>query len=222
MLGPNTAVDLDSEGGKFEFAEPSGKSLERHQDEIRHVEELMDRSGLNFLYGANIKTATEASLRASQIASQVAALIRNKTSAFDTIMKLWAAYSGELGSLTTESGISMNDSLINRPLGASEMAQMVNLFSQGLLSKRTVLDELHRGGVLDPDLRVEEEILRTDADRKEEMEKSLEEEQQMNDVRGETTSTAEGNRTKENGDEGQPKANKETPEKTQAAAQRAQ
>ena len=61
------------------FAEPTGKSLQRHQAEIKHVEELMDRSSLNFLYGANVKTATEASLRASQVASSVSALIRNKT-----------------------------------------------------------------------------------------------------------------------------------------------
>ena len=161
VLGPNTAVDLDAEGGKFEFAEPSGRSLERHQAEIRHVEELMDRSGLNFLYGANIKTATEASLRASQIASQVSALVRNKTAAFNIIMRLWAAYNGELDQILPESGIAMNDSLINKPLGASEIAQLVNLYSQGLLSKRTVLDELQRGGILDPDLKVDEEIDRT-------------------------------------------------------------
>ena len=41
------------------FAEPTGKSLERHQKEIEHIEALMDRSSLNFLYGANVKTATE-------------------------------------------------------------------------------------------------------------------------------------------------------------------
>lgn len=160
ILGPNTAVDLDAENGSFEFAEPSGRSLERHQAEIDHLEKLMDRSGLNFLYGAKIQTATEASLRASQIASQVAALVRNKASAFHGVMKLWAAYSGELEQITPESGIAINDSLINRPLGASEIAQMVNLYSQGLLSRRTVLDELQRGGILDPDLRVEDEISR--------------------------------------------------------------
>jgi len=82
ILGPNTAVDLPSEGGDFMFAEPSGKSLERHQSEIQHVEQLMDRSSLNFLYGANVKTATEASLRASQVASSVSALVRNKSAMF--------------------------------------------------------------------------------------------------------------------------------------------
>jgi hypothetical protein len=157
VLGPNTAVDLPAEGGEFNFAEPTGKSLERHQAEITHIEALMDRSGLNFLYGANIKTATEASLRASQVASQVASLVRNKVSAFNTVIKLWAAYAGELTSLRPESGIVLNDSLINRPIDPSGIAQMVNLYNANLLSKETVLTELQRGGVLDPDLKIEEE-----------------------------------------------------------------
>ncbi|ADF42445.1 portal protein [Synechococcus phage S-CBS2] len=176
VLGPNTAVDLSGETGSgFDFAEPSGKSLERHQSEINHVEMLMDRSSLNFLYGANIKTATEASLRASQVASSVAALVRNKSSMFGMLMRLWAWYAGEVGQITKESGIALNDSLINKPLGASEMAQLVNLYSEGLLSKRTVLDELQRGGVLDPDMVIDEELGRIEEDRQETMDKTMEE-----------------------------------------------
>ena len=38
----------------------------------------------------------------------------------------------------------MNDSLISKPMDASEIAQMVNLYSRSG-SKRTVLDELQRG-----------------------------------------------------------------------------
>jgi hypothetical protein len=163
ILGPNTAVDLQ-DNGSFEFAEPTGRSIERHQAEIRHLEELMDRSGLNFLYGANIKTATEAALRASQISSQVSSLIRNKVSSFATVMRLWAAYAGELATLTPESGMAINDSLINRPLTASDIAQMVNLYGAGLLSKRTVLEELQRGGTLDPDLKIAIELERIKED----------------------------------------------------------
>ena len=159
VLGPNTAVDLP-DNGEFTFAEPTGKSLERHQAEITHLEALMDRSGLNFLYGANIKTATEASLRASQISSQVSSLVRNKTSSFSTVMRLWAKYAGEFNAVTSESGMAINDSLINRPIDPSGIAQMVNLFNAGILSKRTVVDELQRGGVLDPDLKVEQELQR--------------------------------------------------------------
>ncbi|WGL30693.1 portal protein [Synechococcus phage S-CRES3] len=170
ILGPNTAVDLSGEGGSdFSFAEPTGKSLERHQQEIVHVEALMDRSSLNFLYGANVKTATEASLRASQVSSSVNALIRNKTAAFSMLMRLWAWYAGEQSQITPESGLAMNDSLMTKPLEASEMAQLVNLYSSGLLSKKTVLDELQRGGVLDPDLVVEDEMSRIEEDKEEKM-----------------------------------------------------
>ena len=170
VLGPNTAVDLPSEGGDFMFAEPSGKSLERHQDEIKHIEELMDRSSLNFLYGANVKTATEASLRASQVASSVSALVRNKSSMFGVLVRFWAWYAGEQSQITAESGLSMNDSLITKPMGASEIAQLVNLFNNDLLSKQTVLEELQRGGVLDPDLVLEKEMERIDEDKEAEHE----------------------------------------------------
>lgn len=164
ILGPNTAVDLSAEGGDFSFAEPSGKSLERHQQEITHVEALMDRSSLNFLYGSNVKTATEASLRASSVASSVASLTRNKSAMFGVIMRLWAWYAGEQSSITDESGLAINDSLMSKPLEASEMAQLVNLYSNELLSRKTVLEELQRGGVLDPDLIVEDEIERIEED----------------------------------------------------------
>jgi hypothetical protein len=222
ILGPNTAVDLDAEGGKFEFAEPSGRSLERHQAEIRHVEELMDRSGLNFLYGANIKTATEASLRASQIASQVSALVRNKTAAFNIVMRLWAAYNGELDQITLESGIAMNDSLINKPLGASEIAQLVNLHSQGILSKRTVLDELQRGGILDPDLKIEDEISRTAEDRKKELREAIDEEVKRQKFFQPSEPQRSANPTNLNRAGRDSIENTQSPNRLQAAAQKAQ
>ena len=222
ILGPNTAVDLDAEGGKFEFAEPSGRSLERHQAEIVHLEGLMDRSSLNFLYGANIKTATEASLRASQVASQVASLVRNKTAAFNTVMKLWAAYSGELQQINSESGIAINDSLINRPLGASEIAQLVNLYSQGILSKRTVLDELQRGGILDPDLKVDEEIYRTEEDHEDDIEQQIDDEQRRAGMIGQSEQNQAVNRNQPRERGRQSNDGIETPARAQASASRAQ
>ena len=54
----------------------------------------------------------------------------------------------------------MNDSLISKPVEASEIAQLVNLYTNNLLSRQTVLEELQRGGVVDPDLVVGDEIER--------------------------------------------------------------
>ena len=181
----------------------------------------MDRSSLNFLYGAEVKTATEASLRAAQVASQVASLVRNKTSSFNLVMKLWAAYNGEIAQINSESGLAMNDSLISKPMDASEIAQMVNLYSQGLVSKRTVLDELQRGGVLDPDLKVDEEIARTEEDHAEQIDQAVEDEQKMKEVEeAETQGVATTPDSANAG--GQPSAEIETPERSQAAASRAQ
>lgn len=222
ILGPNTAVDLDVDGGKFEFAEPSGRSLERHQAEITHLEGLMDRSSLNFLYGADIKTATEASLRASQIASQVASLVRNKSAAFNTVMRLWAAYSGELKQINIESGIAINDSLINKPLGASEIAQLVNLYSQGLLSKQTVLGELQRGGILDPDLKIEEEIIRTETDHIERIDQELEDKGKEQELLVQSEQNKPANPARDDSNDGETMVDIETPVKAQAAASRAQ
>ena len=157
-------------------------SLQRHQAEIEHVEQLMDRSSLNFLYGANVKTATEASLRASQVASSVAALTRNKSAMFGILMRLWAWYAGEQSSITQESGLAINDSLMSKPLEASEIAQMVNLYSNGLMSKKTVLDELQRGGVIDPDLVVEDEMERIEEDRQEKMDQQVEQMEVMTEA----------------------------------------
>ena len=50
------------------------------------------------------------------------------------------------------------------------MAQLVNLYSNGLISKRTVLDELQRGGVLDPDLVIDDELDRIEEDKEEKLE----------------------------------------------------
>ena len=69
----------------------------------------------------------------------------------------------------------MNDSLITKPVEASEIAQLVNLYSSNLLSRQTVLDELQRGGVLDPDLVVADEIERIEGDRQEAMDQQHEE-----------------------------------------------
>lgn len=227
VLGPNTAVDLSAEGGDFNFAEPSGKSLERHQSEIKHVEELMDRSSLNFLYGANVKTATEASLRASQVASSVSALIRNKTATFGVLMRLWAWYAGEQSNITKESGLSINDSLISKPVEASEIAQLVNLYSNGLLSRETVLEELQRGGVLDPDLLIANEIERIESDRQENIEKQHEEaEAKLEDdlKRAEEFQAAAPNQPGQGAPSGQSseKKGKTEQEKTEQAAKVAQ
>ena len=173
MIGPNSVLDLP-EGGDFRWAEINGGSLQRHQEEVAHVEKLMKEASLSYLWGdGGTRTATEAALASAQISSQVRALIEGKLSAFRQVMEFWCAYSGE--KLHQEAGIGISDSLIQRPLESNDVAQIINLSTNNLISHQTTLSELQRGGALDPDLDIEEELERV----AEEKEAAVKEAQQM-------------------------------------------
>ena len=169
-IGPNSVLDLP-EGGDFRWAEISGGSLQRHQEEVLHVEKLMKEASLSFLWGdGGNRTATEAALASSQVSSQVRALIEGKLSAFRQLLHFWTNYSGE--KLHQEAGISLSDSLIGRPMEANDVAQIVNLNTNNLISHQTTLEELQRGGILDPDLNVDEELERIAEEKKAAMEEA--------------------------------------------------
>ena len=159
VLGPNSGMDLP-ENGDFKFAELSGSSLQQHQVEVEHVEALMDRSSLSFMYGStgNGRTATEAVLQGSQVASQVRTLIENKQAMFHLIMQLWTTYMAE--DLNDEAGLDINDNLIARPLEAQEVQAYLGLYAGDLLSHETTLGELQKGQALSQDIDLDEEIAR--------------------------------------------------------------
>jgi len=138
---------------------------------------------------------------------------------FTTLMRLWAWYAGEQSSITAESGLAVNDSLISKPIEASEMAQLVNLYSNELISRKTLLEELQRGGVIDPDLVVAEEIERIEEEKaeKEEHEAELAEEKLGQDLhRAEEFQSVAPSEPQ--GQEEKPKKEKSEQAKTEQAA----
>lgn len=171
-LGPNTAVDLPLEGS-FSFAEPSGGSLAQHQAEITHVEELMDRSSLAFMYGqaGGNRTATEVMLQGAQVQAQITTLIENKQSCFSGILKLWTQYTVE--EPDEEAGLEVSDNLIQRPLDPAETQALLGMFSANALSHQTLLEELQRGHVLSDMMDVKEEIARIDEEKKRAQEEAM-------------------------------------------------
>ena len=156
-IGPNSVLDLP-DGGDFKYAEIGGGSLQRHQEEVQHVEALMKEASLSFLWGDGNgqRTATEVALASSQVSAQIRSLIEAKMSAIQKVMQLWSEYTGE--AISDESGITMNDSLISKPLDSSDVSQLVSMFNNNIVSHRTTLEELQRGGILDPDMDVDQEL----------------------------------------------------------------
>lgn len=169
-IGPNSVLDLP-EGGEFKWAEIGGGSLQRHQEEVLHVEKLMKEASLSFLWGdGGSRTATEAALASSQVSSQIRAMIEGKMSAIRQVLHYWTQYTNE--QLTEEAGISMNDSLVARPMEANDVAQLVSLNTNQLISHQTTLEELQRGGILDPDMSIEEELERIAEEKAQAMEEA--------------------------------------------------
>ena len=169
-IGPNSVLDLP-EGGEFKWAEISGGSLQRHQEEVLHVEKLMKEASLSFLWGdGGNRTATEAALASSQVSSQIRALIEGKMSAIRQVLHYWTQYTGE--KMNADAGITMNDSLVSRPLEANDVAQLVSLNTNSLVSHQTTLEELQRGGILDPDMNIDEELERIEEEKKRAMEEA--------------------------------------------------
>ena len=156
-IGPNSVLDLP-EGGDFKWAEINGGSLQRHQEEVQHVEALMKDASLSFLWGDGNgqRTATEVALASSQVSAQIRSMIEAKMSAIQKVLQLWSQYTGE--NITDESGITMNDSLISKPLDSQDVSQLVSMFNNNIVSHRTTLEELQRGGILDPDMDVDQEL----------------------------------------------------------------
>ena len=214
VIGPNTAIDLPIEGG-FEFAEPSGSSLAQHQEEIKHIEGLMDRSTLTFLYGeGGNRTATEAMLQGSQVQAQVATLIENKQSMFDLMLRLWAAYTSE--KLDKETGLAISENLVMRPLEAQEVNAYLGLFADNAISHQTLLEELQRGHVLSSDIDLEEELARIEEEKKAAMEEAMAQAQAMADMAGPEDQAPPPGKEAAPGD-GPPKGKPQDPKKEQAA-----
>jgi hypothetical protein len=161
VLGPNSALDLPT-GATFQWAEPSGQSLKAHQEEVAHIERLMREASLTFLWGEGERTATEAHLAASQVTSQVQGMIESKTSMFHRVMVAWADYMAE--SLPEDAALEVRDSMIQRPLGAHDVQQLLALHTNGAMALETLLEELQRGGVLDSDRSIPDELERLRAD----------------------------------------------------------
>ena len=167
VLGPNSVVDLD-DGGSFTFAEPSASSLAEQRQQIADVEQLIQRQTLGFLYGDGqaVKTATQASLEGAQTESAVTRIANRKASMIQTLMMIWVMFTGE--ELSADAGVSMNSTLYERPLEAPDIAQLQQLAGGvELISQRSAIEELQRGGRLKVTTSADEELERINNERPE-------------------------------------------------------
>lgn len=160
VLGPNTIVELE-ENGAFGFAEPSATSLADQRQGVEDIEKLIARQTLGFLYGDTgaTKTATQAGMEGAQMESVITRLATRKSSAMQSLMQIWVMFTGE--PLEPGAGLSMAPSVFERPLEAADIQQLQQLTGgEALVSRRSAIEELQRGGRLRVTTSVDDELER--------------------------------------------------------------
>ena len=157
VLGPNTVVDLPP-GGTFRFEEPSASSLAEQRTQITELEEAMRQATISFLQGSSAKTATQAGLEATQAQASIANLARQKNSAMQRAMAIWALFTGDR--LEEGAGIVMSPTIYDRPLEAADVAQLAAMDANTQISRRSFVEELIKGGRLTTVSSAEEELER--------------------------------------------------------------
>lgn len=155
-LGPNSGLDLP-QGGDFKIVEVQGSSLQRHQEHLEHIESLIDRATLSFLFsGAAQKTATQAVLESAQMQATLSTLAEAKASTLQSIFELWGSFSGE--ALAADAGVDMASGVFEAPVGPEKLTLGEKLYNSSLLSRRSMLYLQNKAGMLPPNITPEQEL----------------------------------------------------------------
>ncbi|MEH2033362.1 MAG: DUF4055 domain-containing protein [Nostoc sp.] len=158
VIGPNSVLDIPSDGDFF-FAEPTGVAIAASRDDIKDLDEAMERMTLDFLTsGEHQRTATEVVLDSTKTSANLKGVSRRKESAVQQIFSLWVQYTGE----SQGGGISQDESLLSIPLTSDQVDKLENLETAGIISHRTLLLLLKAGKVLPRQFDIDAELAATE------------------------------------------------------------
>lgn len=91
-LGPNFSIDIPVDGD-FLFAEPTGSAIAASMEDIKHLEELINKFAISFTDGEyRSKTAAQILFEASREQANFKSLVRNKRSCLEEVFKTWCLY----------------------------------------------------------------------------------------------------------------------------------
>ena len=155
ILGPNSGIDLP-QGGDFKFAEVTGAALDKHEQHLVHIENLIDRKTLSFLFSGAQKTATQANLESVQMQATLQSIGEAKTSVAQSMMELWCVFSGE--TLAADAGIELAEGIFDEPLTTEKLALAEKLYNSSLLSRKTMIYLEQKHGLLQPGHTPDDEI----------------------------------------------------------------
>ncbi|MCB2186731.1 MAG: DUF4055 domain-containing protein [Deltaproteobacteria bacterium] len=147
-VGPNMILKSSQEGARFTYVEPSGAAIESGERDLARIEREAELMGMAFLLSRPGQvTATAKAIEESQEMSGLMSLVLDLGDALEGAFGLLAAWAG----LPDGGSLEMNRDFGLLPGAQGDLASLCRLFELGAVSRRTLLWEARRRGVLADD-----------------------------------------------------------------------
>ena len=153
--GPGEAIAFPAEG-KAEYIEPSGNSFESQFKRLEQIAYQINELGLSAVLGQKLSAETAEAKRIdrSQGDSTMMVIAQNMQDMIDNCLTYHAQYLN-----IPEAGSSyVNRDFLGSRLEPAEIQSLLQLYTAGTITQKTLLDQLSEGEVLGDDFDVEEEL----------------------------------------------------------------
>jgi hypothetical protein len=153
--GPGEAIAFPSEG-RAEYIEPDGKSFEAQFRRLEQIAYQINELGLSAVLGQKLSAETAEAKRIdrSQGDSTMMVIAQNMQDLIDNCLAHHAHYLN-----ITEVGSSyVNRDFLGTRLEPQEIQALLQLYTAGTITQKTLLDQLSEGEVLGDDFDIEEEL----------------------------------------------------------------
>ena len=153
--GPNEALSLPPES-RLEYVAPSGDSYDSQFKRLEDIEHQINTLSLAAVLGQKLvgETAEAKRIDRSQNDSTMMVLAQQMQDLIDNCLKYHSEYLNE-----PNAGSSfVNRDFVTARLEPQEIQSLLQLFTAGTISQKTLLDQLSSGEILGDDFDVEEEM----------------------------------------------------------------
>jgi hypothetical protein len=170
IFGPNHVIELmrDTAVGtagtdEVGIVEISGAGVEALRASIEQTKREIDEEGVGFMVGGAVqRSATEAYLSATRATATLKGWARAKTAAIAAIIQDWCLFTGED---TGAVEIASDEAILEQPLDAAELGQLLATWQAGGIDQETFLELLRMGRQLPPGAKIQEILDRVRAER---------------------------------------------------------
>jgi hypothetical protein len=156
--GPGEAIAFPSDG-RAEYIEPAGRSFEAQFKRLEQLAVQINELGLSAVLGQKLSAETAEAKRIdrSQGDSTMMVVAQQMQDTIDNSLRFHAEYLN----ITQVGNSIVNRDFVGARLEPADQLALLQTYTAGVISQKTLLEQLANGDVLGDDFEVEEELMAT-------------------------------------------------------------